>query len=127
MLDPMMILYDEPFTGQDPISMGVLVKLIRTVNDALGLTSIIVSHDVAETLSIADEVYVISNGVVVEHGTPEALRNSQSAWVRQFVLARQTARCRSNTPPLITVTICTCLHLVCVLGWRGVPDDRHNP
>lgn len=65
--------------------MGVLVKLIRTVNDALGLTSIIVSHDVAEVLSIADEVYVISDGVVVEHGTPDALRNSRSAWVQQFV------------------------------------------
>ncbi|MEM7209320.1 MAG: ATP-binding cassette domain-containing protein [Pseudomonadota bacterium] len=88
MMDPMMIMYDEPFTGQDPISMGVLVKLIRTVNDALGLTSIIVSHDVAETLSIADYVYVISNGVVVEHGSPDSLRASESEWVQQFVFGQ---------------------------------------
>ncbi len=86
MMDPMMIMYDEPFTGQDPISMGVLVKLIRTVNDALGLTGIIVSHDVEETMSIADYIYVISGGVVIEHGTPEALRNSESEWIGQFVL-----------------------------------------
>ena len=68
--------------------MGVLVELIRTVNDALGLTSIIVSHDVAETLSIADYVYLISDGVVVEHGTPEGLRNSDSDWVQQFVFGQ---------------------------------------
>ena len=60
-LDPMMIMYDEPFSGQDPITMGVLVKLIRTLNDALGLTSIIVSHDVKETASIADYIYLISD------------------------------------------------------------------
>ncbi|MEM7293777.1 MAG: ATP-binding cassette domain-containing protein [Pseudomonadota bacterium] len=88
MLDPMMIMYDEPFTGQDPISMGVLVELIRTVNDALGLTSIVVSHDVAETLTIADYVYLISDGRVVEHGTPDQLRNSQSDWVQQFVFGQ---------------------------------------
>ena len=86
-LDPMMIMYDEPFTGQDPISMGVLVKLIRAVTDALSLTGIVVSHDVAETMSIADFVYVISNGKVVEGATPENLRSSDSAWVRQFVEA----------------------------------------
>lgn len=87
MLDPMMIMYDEPFTGQDPISMGVLVKLIRAITDALGLTGIVVSHDVVETLSIADYAYVISEGKVVEGGTPEQLRNSSSAWVRQFIEA----------------------------------------
>ncbi len=84
-LDPMMIMYDEPFTGQDPISMGVLVNLIRRLNDALGLTSIVVSHDVAETAAIADYIYVLSNGKVVEHGTPEALGRSSSEWVRQFM------------------------------------------
>ena len=84
-LDPRMIMYDEPFTGQDPISMGVLVKLIRTLNDALGLTSIIVSHDVAETASIADYIYVIAGGKVIEHGTPAALRDTQSDWARQFM------------------------------------------
>ncbi len=84
-LDPMMIMYDEPFTGQDPISMGVLVKLIRTLNDALGLTSIVVSHDVAETASIADYVYLVAGGKVIEHGTPAELRGTHSNWARQFM------------------------------------------
>ena len=83
--DPVMIMYDEPFTGQDPISMGVLVHLIRSINDALGLTSIIVSHDVQETAQIADLIYVISNGKVVSHGTPDEMKNSESAWVKQFI------------------------------------------
>jgi phospholipid/cholesterol/gamma-HCH transport system ATP-binding protein len=86
-LDPMMIMYDEPFTGQDPISMGVLVRLIRSINDALGLTSVIVSHDVHETAEIADVIYVISNGKVVGTGSPEALKKSDSAWVKQFINA----------------------------------------
>ena len=84
-LDPMMIMYDEPFTGQDPISMGVLVKLIRLLNDALDLTSIVVSHDVAEAASIADYLYLISAGKVVEQGTPEQLGRSQLSWTRQFL------------------------------------------
>ena len=84
-LDPMMIMYDEPFAGQDPISMGVLIKLIRTLNDALDLTSIIVSHDIKETASIADSIYLISDGRVVEHGDPAALDRSTSPWVEQFV------------------------------------------
>lgn len=84
-LDPMMIMYDEPFTGQDPISMGVLVKLIKTLNDALGLCSIVVSHDVPETLSIADYVYIISAGKVVAQGTPADMRESDSRWLRQFI------------------------------------------
>jgi phospholipid/cholesterol/gamma-HCH transport system ATP-binding protein len=84
-LDPMMIMYDEPFTGQDPISMGVLVSLLRTLTDALGLTSVMVSHDVKESLSIADYVYVISEGKVVEHGTPSDLEKSTSPWVQQFI------------------------------------------
>jgi len=84
-LDPMMIMYDEPFTGQDPISMGVLVQLIRLINDALGLTSIVVSHDVQETASIADYIYLVSNGKVVEHGSPEQLGHSSSESVQQFM------------------------------------------
>ncbi|HFD81438.1 MAG TPA: ATP-binding cassette domain-containing protein [Gammaproteobacteria bacterium] len=84
-LDPMMIMYDEPFTGQDPISKGALLKLIRLLNDALGLTSIIVSHDVEETEEISDYIYVISGGRVVGHGTPETLANTDSEWVRQFM------------------------------------------
>lgn len=86
-LDPMMIMYDEPFTGQDPISMGVLVKLIRTLNDALGLTSIIVSHDVAETAAIADHVYLLSGGRVVAEGAPPQLQQADSPWARQFMHA----------------------------------------
>lgn len=84
-LDPMMVMFDEPFTGQDPISMGVLVSLLRSLTDVLGLTSVVVSHDVQECLSIADYVYVVSEGKVVEHGTPQDLSQSVSPWVRQFL------------------------------------------
>ncbi len=84
-LDPMMIMYDEPFTGQDPISLGVLVKLIRETNQALKLTSILVSHDVEETMSIADDVKIISQGKVVAEGTKDEIQHSDSAWVRQFI------------------------------------------
>lgn len=84
-LDPMMIMYDEPFTGQDPISMGTLIQLIRLLNDALGLTSIIVSHDVQEAASISDYIYILSEGSVVEHGTPEQINRSNSAAVKQFM------------------------------------------
>lgn len=84
-LDPMMIMYDEPFTGQDPISMGVLVQLIRRLNDAARISSVVVSHDVAETSEIADLIYVISNGRVIGSGTPEALNGSGNDWTRQFM------------------------------------------
>lgn len=85
-LDPDMIMYDEPFTGQDPISMGVLVKLIKTLSDAVSdMTSIIVSHDVAETMGIADYVYVISDGKIVGQGTPEKLGHEKSNYVEQFI------------------------------------------
>lgn len=84
-LDPMMILYDEPFTGQDPISMGVLVQLIRQLNDASGLTSLVVSHDVRETASIADRIYIIAGGRVMVQGTPVEVMDSPLPWVNQFV------------------------------------------
>jgi phospholipid/cholesterol/gamma-HCH transport system ATP-binding protein len=84
-LDPEMVLYDEPFTGQDPISKGMLVTLIRQLNDAAGLTSVLVSHDVTETMGIADHIYVISHGEVIGQGTPEEIAADRSAWVRQFV------------------------------------------
>lgn len=84
-LDPMMIMYDEPFTGQDPISMGTLVNLIHRINDAMGLTSIVVSHDVAETAEIADDIYLLSNGKVIEQGSPVQLKHSSSQWVQQFM------------------------------------------
>ena len=84
-LDPMMVMYDEPFAGQDPISLGVLVRLIRQFNDALGLTSIVVSHDVRETCAIADQVYMLAGGRVVAEGEPAALMTSDSKWVQQFM------------------------------------------
>jgi phospholipid/cholesterol/gamma-HCH transport system ATP-binding protein len=84
-LDPQMIFYDEPFAGQDPITMGVLVRLIRTLNDAMGLTSVVVTHDVDEVLSIADYAVVLSEGRVVSAGTTDALRASRDPWVKQFI------------------------------------------
>ena len=84
-LDPNMILYDEPFSGQDPISMGILVRLIRELSDALGLTSVLVSHDVAETNSIADYIYVLAGAKIVGAGTPAQLQASSSPMVRQFM------------------------------------------
>ena len=84
-MDPKIIFYDEPFVGLDPISMGVIVRLIRRLNDSLGLTSIIVSHDVEEVSAVSDQSYLISNGKVVAYGTPAELEHNKSAWVRQFM------------------------------------------
>ncbi|AOA57236.1 ABC transporter ATP-binding protein [Acinetobacter larvae] len=84
-LDPELVMYDEPFAGQDPIVMGVLSRLIRSLREALDLTSIIVSHDVDETLSIADYIYVVAEGKVQGEGTPEQLRAHESAFVQQFL------------------------------------------
>ncbi|BDX18927.1 phospholipid/cholesterol/gamma-HCH transport system ATP-binding protein [Halopseudomonas aestusnigri] len=84
-LDPQLMMYDEPFVGQDPISMGVLVRLIRLLNDALGLSSIVVSHDLAETASIADYLYVVGDGQVLGQGTPDELMNSDNPRIRQFM------------------------------------------
>ncbi|MFA0570241.1 phospholipid ABC transporter ATP-binding protein MlaF [Vibrio gallaecicus] len=84
-LDPTLIMYDEPFVGQDPITMGVLVKLIRSLNQALDLTSIVVSHDVPEVMSIADLVYLLADGKVIASGSPEELRQSNDPRVQQFL------------------------------------------
>ena len=84
-LDPMLVMYDEPFTGLDPISMGVISNLVRRLNDALGVTSIIVTHDVQESLKIVDYVYFMSDGVVVTQGTPADIRDSDAPFVHQFV------------------------------------------
>ncbi|MGD8112998.1 phospholipid ABC transporter ATP-binding protein MlaF [Vibrio sp. TRT 17S01] len=84
-LDPSLIMYDEPFVGQDPITMGVLVELIRNLNRALGVTSIVVSHDVPEVMSIADHVYILANGKVIAAGTPDELRNHSDPQVQQFL------------------------------------------
>jgi len=84
-LDPLMVLYDEPFAGQDPISMGILVRLIKQLNRALNLTSVIVSHDVIETASIADQMYLIADGKVVESGPPATMKSSATPAVVQFM------------------------------------------
>lgn len=84
-LDPDLILYDEPFTGQDPISLGVLIKLIHTLNTTLKLTSVIVSHDVQETLSISDYVYVIEDKKVIGKGSPKSILGNHSSKLQQFV------------------------------------------
>jgi len=84
-LDPMMIMYDEPFVGLDPIAMGIIVKLVRHLNDALGLTSVIVTHDVKEVVTIADYCYLISDGKIMGKGSPKELMQSGSAWVHQFM------------------------------------------
>jgi phospholipid/cholesterol/gamma-HCH transport system ATP-binding protein len=84
-LDPELIMYDEPFAGLDPISMGVTANLIRHLNDALGSTSIVVSHDVNETFAIADYVYFMASGKIVAEGTPEDLRRSTDPYVVQFI------------------------------------------
>lgn len=84
-LDPQILMYDEPFAGQDPIAMGVLVQLIRLLNDALGITSIVVSHDLAETASIADYIYVVGDGQVLGQGTPAELRESTNPRIQQFM------------------------------------------
>lgn len=86
-LDPQLIMYDEPFAGLDPISMGVTANLIRRLNDALGSTSILVSHDVHESFSIADYVYFLSQGKIVAHGTPRQMLESSDPYVKQFVHA----------------------------------------
>ena len=86
-LDPQLIMYDEPFAGLDPISMGVTANLIRQLNDALGSTSVLVSHDVHESFAIADYVYFLSQGKIVAHGTPEQMMASDDPYVRQFVHA----------------------------------------
>jgi phospholipid/cholesterol/gamma-HCH transport system ATP-binding protein len=84
-LDPDMIMYDEPFTGQDPIAMGVVIDLIRGLNRALGLTSVVVSHDIQESLELADKVYVIADGHVIGSGRPEDLMREPTPRVRQFI------------------------------------------
>ncbi len=84
-LDPMLVLYDEPFAGLDPISLGVVGQLIRELNDALGITSIVVTHDVYESLKIVDYLYFVSEGRIIAQGTPEQVRSSVDPFVRQFV------------------------------------------
>ena len=84
-LDPSLMMYDEPFTGLDPVTLGTIVSLIKELNSSLGMTSVVVSHDIHETFSIADHVCILSGGKVAAVGTPEELLNSDSEFVQQFV------------------------------------------
>ncbi len=84
-LDPMILFYDDPFSGQDPVSLGVLIRLIKTLNQALGLTSILVSHDADEVKSISDQLYVIAEGKVKDHGSPSQLNQSDNEWTNQLL------------------------------------------
>jgi phospholipid/cholesterol/gamma-HCH transport system ATP-binding protein len=98
-LDPELIMYDEPFAGLDPISMGVAANLIRKLNDATGSTSLVVSHDVQECFTIADYAYLLSSGgKVVAHGTPDELRVSDDAEVRQFIRGEPDGPVRFHYP-----------------------------
>jgi phospholipid/cholesterol/gamma-HCH transport system ATP-binding protein len=84
-MDPQLMLYDEPFAGLDPISLGTTARLIRDLNDALGMTSVLVSHDIEETLTIADQIVVLAGGHIVASGTPQEVQASQDPWVVQFI------------------------------------------
>jgi len=84
-LDPLLVMYDEPFAGLDPISLGIVGQLIRRLNDALGITSIVVTHDIYESLKIVDYIYFVSEGRIIAQGTPGEVRASSDAYVRQFV------------------------------------------
>lgn len=97
-LDPDLIMYDEPFTGQDPISMGVIVSLIKRLNEALNLTSIVVSHDVTEVLSIADYAYIVADKRIIAEGTPEMLQASQDPQVVQFLAGKEDGPVRFHYP-----------------------------
>lgn len=97
-LDPALIMYDEPFAGLDPISMGVTARLIRRLNDALRCTSIIVTHDVQETFEIADYVYMVSSRQIVAQGTPAELMASQDEYVRQFIEGQPDGPVRFHYP-----------------------------
>jgi phospholipid/cholesterol/gamma-HCH transport system ATP-binding protein len=97
-LDPELIMYDEPFAGLDPISLGTAAQLIRQLNDTLGITSIVVSHDLEETFHIADQVIVLANGKVAAQGTPEEVRSSQDPLVHQFVNALADGPVRFHYP-----------------------------
>lgn len=97
-LDPELVMYDEPFAGLDPISLGTAARLIRELNDAMGLTSIVVSHDLVETFGIADQVVVLANGRIAAQGTPEEVRHSTDPLVAQFVNARREGPVRFHHP-----------------------------
>lgn len=97
-LDPDLVMYDEPFAGLDPISLGTTARLIRQLNDALGITSIVVSHDVDETFRIADKVIILAEGGIAAQGSPDEIRASSDPLVRQFVGAQADGPVRFHYP-----------------------------
>ena len=97
-LDPELVMYDEPFAGLDPISLGTIARLIRRLNDSMGLTSIIVSHDLEETFHIADHLVILANGGIAAQGTPQEIRNSSDPLVHQFVHAEPEGPVRFHYP-----------------------------
>jgi phospholipid/cholesterol/gamma-HCH transport system ATP-binding protein len=97
-LDPELVMYDEPFAGLDPISLGTAARLIRQLNDAMGLTSIVVSHDLEETFHIADQVIILANGKIAAQGTPDEVRHSDNPLVHQFVNALPEGPVRFHYP-----------------------------
>lgn len=114
-LDPQLIMYDEPFAGLDPISMGVTATLIRNLNNALGSTSILVSHDVHETFVIADYVYFLSQGKIVAQGTPKEMLESSDPYVKQFVHAEHDGPVPFHYPGT---------SLADDMGLRAMPGDK---
>ena len=99
-LDPELVMYDEPFSGLDPISLGTAARLIRQLNDSMGLTSIFVSHELEQTLAIADHVIILANGKVATQGTPEEVRHSTDPLVYQYVNAEIDGPVRFHYPGL---------------------------
>ena len=97
-LDPELVMYDEPFSGLDPISLGTAARLIRTLNDTMGLTSIFVSHELDQTFSIADHVIILANGRVAAQGTPQEVRQSADPLVTQYVHALPDGPVRFHYP-----------------------------
>jgi phospholipid/cholesterol/gamma-HCH transport system ATP-binding protein len=97
-IDPMIAMYDEPFAGLDPISLNVIAELIRKSTDALGSTSIVVTYDVSESLKMMDHIYVIAEGVVAGHGTPDELKASEDPFLRQFLNALPDGPVRFHFP-----------------------------
>lgn len=97
-LDPELIFYDEPFAGLDPISLRITARLIRTLNDALGTTSIVVTHDIHESLEISDYAVVIANGSVLAHGTPQEVKSSKDEYIQQFLHGKQEGPVKFHYP-----------------------------
>jgi phospholipid/cholesterol/gamma-HCH transport system ATP-binding protein len=97
-LDPELVMYDEPFSGLDPISLGTAARLIRQLNDTLGLTSIMVSHELEATFAVADHIIVLANGRVAQEGSPDDIRHSENPLIQQYVKASPEGPVRFHYP-----------------------------